>query len=45
MLTPRPCQTLMAMIEGIAQNGSLIHFWARDAEHAQELVEQPVLGL
>ena len=25
---PRPCQTLMMTIDGIAQNGSLIHFWA-----------------
>ncbi len=26
-LTPRPCQTLMRMIEGIAHIGSLIQRW------------------
>ena len=39
-LTPRPCQTLIATIDGIAQNGSLIHFWAGMPKQAEDLVEQ-----
>ena len=38
---PRPCQTDMATIDGIARVGSLSHFCGRDAEDAEELVEQP----
>ena len=43
-LTPSPCQTLMRMIEGIAQNGSVIQRWGGIPADAKELVEQAALG-
>ncbi len=44
-LTPRPCQTLMAMIDGIAQNGSLIHFWAGMPNTPRNSLSSPPWGL
>ncbi len=44
-LIPRPCQTLIAMIAGIAQNGSLIHFWAGSPNTPMNWLRRPLVGL
>ena len=44
MLTPRPCQTLMAMMAGIAQNGSLTHRWGGTPNVPRQHVEEPALA-
>ena len=44
-LMPRPCQMLIAMIDGIAQNGSLIHFWGGSPMIPMNWLSSPLLGL
>ena len=43
-LMPRPCQTLIAMIDGIAQNGSLIHFWGGSPMTPMTWLSSPLVG-
>ena len=42
---PRPCQTLMTTIDGIAQNGSLTHFWAGIPSTPRNSLSSPPWGL
>ena len=44
-VTPSPCQTLMTTIDGIAQNGSLIHFWAGMPNVPRKSLSRPPCGL
>ena len=45
VLAGRPCQMHIAMIDGIAQNGSLIHFWAGMPNTPRNWLRSPLVGL
>ena len=44
-LTPRPCQTLMTMMDGIDQKGSLIHFCGGMPNTPRNSLSSPPWGL
>ena len=44
-VVPSPCQTLITTIEGIAQNGSLIHFWGGIPNVLRKSLSSPPCGL
>ncbi len=44
-LIPRPCQTLIATIAGIAQKGSLTHFWGGSPMTPMAWFSSPLAGL
>ena len=44
-VVPRPCQTLITTMAGIAQNGSVIHFCAGIPKMPRRLLSGPLSGL